>query len=81
MFVLQIAELTDEQKEYIAKVAADKEAATAEDVEVQGPTSFFHGKADKDYQVLDQCLIDWSVVLTGSIALGILWPFTTSIQN
>lgn len=63
-YLLQIAELTDEQKEYIAKVAADKEAATAEDVEVQGPTSFFHGKADKDYQVLEHgWLLGWSLGL------------------
>jgi pre-mRNA-processing factor 17 len=48
---LQAPELTEEQKEYIAKAAADKEATAAEDVEARGPTSFFHGKADKDYQV------------------------------
>jgi hypothetical protein len=48
---LQVPELTEEQKEYLAKQSADKEAAAAEDVEARGPTSFFHGKADKDYQV------------------------------
>lgn len=49
---MQVAELTEEQKEYIAKMQAEKEAAaSAEDVEAKGPTSFFHGKAEKDYQV------------------------------
>lgn len=52
--LLQLAELTEEQKEYIAKMQADKEAAAAEDVEARGPTSFFHGKAEKDYQVRQQ---------------------------
>jgi pre-mRNA-processing factor 17 len=48
---VQVPELTDEQREYIAKQQATKEEATAEDVEAKGPTSFFHGKKDKDYQV------------------------------
>lgn len=48
---VQVAELTEEQKEYLAKMSAEKEAAAPEDVEARGPTTFFHGKADKDYQV------------------------------
>eukprot|EP00879_Flechtneria_rotunda_P002141 GHRR01002325.1.p1 GENE.GHRR01002325.1~~GHRR01002325.1.p1 ORF type:complete len:303 (+),score=127.78 GHRR01002325.1:221-1129(+) len=46
----EVAELTEEQKEYLAKVQADKEASAADDVDKRGPTSFFHGKQDKDYQ-------------------------------
>lgn len=34
----------------MAKQAAEKEAAAAADVDSKGPTSFFHGKDDKDYQ-------------------------------
>lgn len=46
----QKAELTDEQRAFIEQQQAAKEAAAAESVEKQGPTSFFHGKEDKDYQ-------------------------------
>uniref|UniRef100_A0A383WPQ6 Pre-mRNA-processing factor 17 n=1 Tax=Tetradesmus obliquus TaxID=3088 RepID=A0A383WPQ6_TETOB len=46
----QVPELTEEQRAHIAKAAEAKEATAAEDVEARGPTSFFHGKADKDYQ-------------------------------
>eukprot|EP00775_Hariotina_reticulata_P008921 gene8921-9098_t len=45
-----VPELTEEQREYIAKQQASKEEAAAEDVEAKGPTSFFHGKKDTDYQ-------------------------------
>ncbi len=45
-----MAELTEEQKAYIAQVAAAKEDATAGEVEKTGPKSYFHGKDDKDYQ-------------------------------
>ncbi len=47
----QVAELTEEQKEYIAKQEAAKLEAAAGAVDAKGPTSFFHGKSDKDYQV------------------------------
>lgn len=46
-------ELTEEQKEFMAKVEADKLEASANTVETKGPTSFFHGKEGKegkDYQ-------------------------------
>ncbi len=46
-----LPELTEEQKAYIAQQAEKKEAAAAEDVEAKGPTSFFHGKENEDYQV------------------------------
>ncbi|KXZ41899.1 hypothetical protein GPECTOR_249g617 [Gonium pectorale] len=46
----EVAELTEEQKEYIAKMEAAKVEAAAGAVEAQGPTSFFHGKEEKDYQ-------------------------------
>lgn len=47
-----LPELTEEQKAYIQEQAEKKEAAaTAEEVEAKGPTSFFHGKEDADYQV------------------------------
>jgi pre-mRNA-processing factor 17 len=46
-----LPELTDEQKAYIQEQAEKKEAAaTADDVEAKGPTSFFHGKENEDYQ-------------------------------
>jgi len=48
--VAETAELTEEQKAYIEAQSAAKEAAAADNVEKQGPTSFFHGKEDKDYQ-------------------------------
>mmetsp|Transcript_18506 Transcript_18506/g.51945 ORF Transcript_18506/g.51945 Transcript_18506/m.51945 type:complete len:569 (-) Transcript_18506:353-2059(-) len=44
------AELTEEQKEYLAKVEAAKMESAADQVEAKGPTSFFHGKEEKDYQ-------------------------------
>ena len=48
----ELPELTEEQKAYIQEQAEKKEAAaTADEVEAKGPTSFFHGKADQDYQV------------------------------
>ncbi len=47
----QLPELSEAQKEFIAKAAASKEAAAVEDVEARGPTSFFHGKESSDYQV------------------------------
>jgi hypothetical protein len=46
----QVSELTEEQKAYMAEVEAAKMEAAADSVETKGPTSFFHGKADKDYQ-------------------------------
>lgn len=48
---VSLPELTEEQKAYIAQQAEKKEAAAAEDVETKGPTSFFHGKENEDYQV------------------------------
>jgi len=48
--VAEVVELTEEQKEYLAKMEADKLESAADSVESKGPTSFFHGKADKDYQ-------------------------------
>ncbi len=51
--VLQISELTDEQKEYLAKLEAEKaEKAGGEggSVEAKGPTSIWHGKEKTDYQ-------------------------------
>lgn len=49
--VAEVAELTDDQKEYMAQLEAEKkEKSGKEDVEPQGPTSFFHGKSEKDYQ-------------------------------
>lgn len=51
-----LPELTDEQKAYIQEQAEKKEAAaSADDVEAKGPTSFFHGKENEDYQVRGQC--------------------------
>ncbi len=47
--VAAVVELTEEQKEHMAKVAADK-AESAGAADAKAPTSFFHGKADKDYQ-------------------------------
>lgn len=46
----QVNELTEEQKEVLAQRAAGKEEEAAEAVEAKGPTSFFHGKEQKDYQ-------------------------------
>jgi hypothetical protein len=47
-----LPELTEEQKAYIQAQAEQKEAAaTADEVEAKGPTSFFHGKENEDYQV------------------------------
>ncbi|PNW84243.1 hypothetical protein CHLRE_04g226450v5 [Chlamydomonas reinhardtii] len=46
----EIAELTEEQKEFIAKAEAAKLEAAAGSVDKQGPTSFFHAKEEKDYQ-------------------------------
>lgn len=47
-----LPELTAEQKAYIQEQAEKKEAAaSADDVEAKGPTSFFHGKENEDYQV------------------------------
>jgi len=47
-----LPELTEEQKAYIQQQAEKKEAAaTADEVEAKGPTSFFHAKEDQDYQV------------------------------
>lgn len=49
---VELPELTEEQKAYIQQQAEKKEAAaTAEEVEAKGPTSFFHGKEGEDYQV------------------------------
>jgi hypothetical protein len=47
----QTSELTEEQKEYLAKLEAGKEAAAAQDVGTKGPSALFHGKEAKDYQV------------------------------
>ena len=49
--ICQVSELTEEQKEYLAKMEANKEGKAAEEVEAKGPTAFFHGKDAKDYQV------------------------------
>ncbi|EFJ39885.1 hypothetical protein VOLCADRAFT_78216 [Volvox carteri f. nagariensis] len=46
----EVSELTEEQKEYIAKMEAAKMEAAAGAVETKGPTTFFHGKDEKDYQ-------------------------------
>lgn len=47
-----LPELTEEQKAYIQQQAEQKEAAaTADEVDAKGPTSFFHGKENEDYQV------------------------------
>eukprot|EP00798_Chlamydomonas_sp_ICE-L_P006550 gene6550-3202_t len=46
----EVSELTEEQKEYMAKVEAEKIEGAVGAIEVKGPTSFFHGKEDKDYQ-------------------------------
>ncbi|GIL86051.1 hypothetical protein Vretimale_9079 [Volvox reticuliferus] len=46
----EVAELTEEQKEYIAKMEAAKMEAAAGAVDTKGPTTFFHGKDEKDYQ-------------------------------
>lgn len=48
---VEMPELTEEQKAYIQEQAEKKEAsASADDVEAKGPTSFFHGKENEDYQ-------------------------------
>ena len=48
--LVQATELTEEQKEYIAKAEAEKQEAAALNVDAKGPTSFFHGKEKQDYQ-------------------------------
>ncbi|MEW5301226.1 MAG: hypothetical protein WDW38_004777 [Sanguina aurantia] len=45
-----VAELTSEQKDYIAKLDAEKVEGASGSVETKGPTSFFHGKEKADYQ-------------------------------
>ncbi|KAG2485153.1 hypothetical protein HYH03_016139 [Edaphochlamys debaryana] len=44
------ADLTEEQKEFIAQREAAKLEAAAGSVDAKGPSSFFHGKEEKDYQ-------------------------------
>ncbi|GLC42328.1 hypothetical protein PLESTB_000659000 [Pleodorina starrii] len=46
----EVAELTEEQKEFISKMEAAKMEAAAGQVDSKGPTTFFHGKEEKDYQ-------------------------------
>jgi pre-mRNA-processing factor 17 len=50
----QVSELTEEQKEYMAKIEAEKAEAGASGSgagdDNKGASSIFHGKADKDYQ-------------------------------
>lgn len=43
--------LTEEQKAHMAQLEATKMEAAGKDVETKGPTTFFHGKEQKDYQV------------------------------
>ena len=50
--VLQVSELTEEQKEYMAQQEAAKLEAAAGSVDTKGPASFFHGKEKEDYQGL-----------------------------
>lgn len=45
-----MAELTEEQKEFMAAQETAKMEAAGVDVDKKGPISFFHGKSDKDYQ-------------------------------
>eukprot|EP00877_Chromochloris_zofingiensis_P007991 jgi/Chrzof1/3445/Cz12g25200.t1 len=42
--------LTEEQKAHMAQLEATKMEAAGKDVETKGPTTFFHGKEQKDYQ-------------------------------
>lgn len=49
-FLTQVAELNEEQKAYMAQVEAAKMEAAAGAVDTKGPTTFFHGKEEKDYQ-------------------------------
>lgn len=46
----EVAELNEEQKAYMAQVEAAKMEAAAGAVDTKGPTTFFHGKEEKDYQ-------------------------------
>lgn len=47
---VKVAELTEEQKEYMAQVETAKMEAAGNSVETKGPASFFHGKEKEDYQ-------------------------------
>lgn len=42
--------MTDEQKEALAEAEAARQEGAADKVDTRGPTTFFHGKAEKDYQ-------------------------------
>lgn len=60
--LLQTTDLTEEQKEYMAKMEAEKLENAANSVATKGPTSFFHGKDALDYQgeaVNSFCRQDW----------------------
>lgn len=48
--VAEVSELTEEQKEHMAKLEAEKAESATNSVEAKGPTSIFHGKAERDYQ-------------------------------
>jgi hypothetical protein len=59
--LLQLSELTDEQKEYMAKLESEKAEASTNTSDSKGPTSIFHGKSEKDYQGVEvlRCGMWW----------------------
>jgi hypothetical protein len=76
LLLSQVSELTEEQKEYLAKMEANKEGKAAEEVETKGPTSFFHGKESKDYQVREwaamlHCILCWSTLCVAATQAGL----------
>lgn len=50
LITAQVSELTEEQKEHMAKLEAERAEAAASSVDTKGPSTVFHGKQQKDYQ-------------------------------
>lgn len=50
LITAQVSELTEEQKEHMAKLEAERAEAAASSVDTKGPSTVFHGRQQKDYQ-------------------------------